>query len=134
MSGVAADARGEHILRSEDGKAALRVGAVDDLWQLGKPRGTGGPWHETAVKAGEASDPYLCMGFDRKRLTLQTNAGAHITVEADFTGTGEWCEVTRFAVTAGQPLEHKFPIAFGAYWLRLVSDADATATATFTYD
>jgi len=46
MSGVNAATAGEnrHIIRSEDGKAALWVGAIDDLWTLGKPVGTGGPW------------------------------------------------------------------------------------------
>jgi hypothetical protein len=57
-----------------------------------------------------------------------------VIVEADFTGTGVWSEVTRLAVKPGQSLEHEFPAAFGAYWLRLVSDADTTATATFTYE
>ncbi len=134
LSGVDAAARGDHIVRSDDGKVALWVGAVDDLWQLGKPRGTGGPWHETAVRAGEVSDPYLCAGFDRKRLTFKSTAAANITIEADFTGTGVWSEVTRLKVAAAEPIEHAFPAAFGAYWLRLVADADTTATATFTYE
>jgi hypothetical protein len=134
MSGVAAEAKGEHIIRSDDGKVALWVGAVDDLWQLGKPRGTGGPWHETSVKAGQPSDPYLCAGYDRKRLTLKTRTTTTVTVEADFTGTGVWSEVVRLKVAAGDSLEHQFPAAFGAYWVRLVSDADTTATATFTYE
>jgi len=63
ISGVAADAPRDnpHIVRSDDGRCALWVCAVDDLWQLGKPRGVGGPWKDTAVKAGEPSDPYLMM-------------------------------------------------------------------------
>ena len=134
MSGVAADAKGDHIVRSDDGKTALWCGAVDDLWQLGKPRGTGGPWHDTAVKAGAPSDPYLCTGYDWKRLTLTSSAAAKIRVEADFTGTGAWSEAATLTARPGEPLEYKFPDAFGAYWLRLVSDTDATATAIFTYE
>ena len=57
MSGVdAALPPGEHIVRATDGKAALWVGVVDDLWQLGHPRGRGGPWWRTEVAAGVASD------------------------------------------------------------------------------
>jgi hypothetical protein len=134
MSGVAEDARGAHIVRSDDGKAALWVGAVDDLWQLGKPRGTGGPWHETPVKAGEPSDPYLCTAYDRKRLTIKTTAAASVRIEADYTGTGTWAVFTTLAVRADQPLEYQFPDAFGAYWVRLVSDSNLTATAVFTWE
>jgi hypothetical protein len=60
MSGIKLEAKGsEHILRSDDGKNALWAGAIDDLWKLGKPRGEGGPWKATPVKADEKSDPYL---------------------------------------------------------------------------
>ena len=134
MSGVAAEAQGGHIVRSDDGKVALWCGAVDDLWQLGKPRGTGGPWHDTAVKAGVPRDPYLATGYDRKRLTLTSGAAAKFRIEADFTGTGTWSEVITLNAAPGKPLEYVFPEALGAYWLRLVSDADTTATATFTYE
>jgi hypothetical protein len=37
-----------HIIRSDDGKAAVWAGTIDDLWKLGKPSGTGGPWLKTA--------------------------------------------------------------------------------------
>lgn len=134
MSGVAADAKGEHIVRSDDGKCALWVGAVDDLWSLGKPRGAGGPWRDTAVKAGEPSDPYLATGFDKKRLTITSSVAAKIRVEADFTGTGVWSEVVTIPVQAGKAGEYQFPDSFGAYWLRVASDKDTTATAIFAYE
>ena len=134
MSGVSADAKGDHIIRSDDGKCALWVGGVDDLWQLGKPRGTGGPWRDSEVKANIPSDPYLCTGFDKKRLTLTSLAAAKIRIEADFTGTGVWSEVATLTAQPGKTLEHKFPDAFGAYWLRLVSDTGTTATAEFIYE
>src|SRR5690554_8237578 len=51
-----------HIIVSEDGKAAVWAGVIDDLWKLGKPTGIGGPWKDTSVKADEPSDPYL-IGF-----------------------------------------------------------------------
>ena len=136
MSGVSDGAKGEHIVRSDDGKCALWVGAVDDLWQFGKARGVGGPWKETAVKANNPSDAYLATGYDQKRLTLSHSSSEAVTfrVEADFTGTGTFAEAAKLTVHPGQLLQHRFPDAFGAYWLRLVADRDTTATATFTYE
>ena len=46
------DKDNEHIIVSEDGKAAVWAGAIDDLWSMGKPTGKGGPWKNTLVKAG----------------------------------------------------------------------------------
>ena len=134
MSGVGREAKGEHIIRSDDGKCALWVGAVDDLWQLGKPRGVGGPWRESAVKANAPSDAYLCTGYDKKHLTLTSSTAAGFRIEADFTGTGDWAAFTTLRARAGESVDYEFPAAFGAYWLRLVSDADTTATAVFTYE
>lgn len=110
--------------------------AVDDLWQLGKARGGGGPWKNAVVKAEEASDAYLAAGYDRKRLTLSHTNTTPVTfrVEADFTGAGKFTEVIKLTVPPGQQLEHSFPDAFGAYWLRLIADNNTTATAMFTYE
>ena len=136
ISGIPTDARGEHIIRSDDGQCALWAGAVDDLWRLGKPRGAGGPWLQTVVQANAPSDAYLATGYDRKRLTLSHANKESVTfkVEADFTGTGQWSETIALTVKPGQKVEHVFPDAFGAYWLRLVTNQDAIATATFIYD
>jgi len=93
MAGVGETAAGNsHIIRSDDGKCALWVGAVDDLWELGKPRGHGGPWWKTAVKVGEASDPYLLRGYDRKTLGVSHNASETITIalEVEISGAGDW--------------------------------------------
>ena len=136
LSGVADDAKGDHIIRSEDGRCALWVGVVDDLWELGKPRGRGGPWRDTDVKAGQPSDAYLATGYDRKRLKLSHRSQNTVTftVEADFTGTGAWDEVAKIKVGPGAATQHDFPDAFGAYWLRVTASADTKATAQFEYD
>ena len=136
MSGVSAAAQGEHIVRSDDGKCALWLGAIDDLWQLGKPHGTGGPWNHTAVSAGQASDPYLMTGYDHKRLTLAAAAAAPVSfrVEVDITGTGKWVAWKDFSIAPGQTMEYRFPEAFSAYWVRLTADRDCRATAVFQYD
>jgi hypothetical protein len=47
---------------------ALWVGAIDDLWGLGKPVGIGGVWMDTEVAAQTYSDPYLMSGYDKKSL------------------------------------------------------------------
>ena len=136
LSGVAVKAGGEHIVHSDDGQCALWVGALDDLWQLGKPRGTGGPWKDSAVKAGAVSDPYLMTGYDHKRVDL-ANAGqeaVNLRMEVDVTGTGHWIHYRTFAVPPGNSIQYVFPDDFGAYWVRLSADVDATVSATFQYD
>ena len=136
ISGIADDAQGDRIFRSEDGRCALWAGAVDDLWAFGKPRGTLGVWRETPVQAGVPSDACLATGYDRKRLTLSHAGGETVAfrLEADFTGTGAWVEVEVLTVRPGEVREHSFPDGFGAYWLRLVPDRDTTVTATLTYE
>ncbi len=136
LSGIVDHAGGDRIIRSDDGRCALWVGAVDDLWQFGKPRGRGGPWLDTEVVAGRPSDAYLATGYDQKRLTLSHRGQRTVTftIEADFAGTGTWSEVAAIKVKPRATAQHKFPDAFGAYWLRLSASADTTATAQFEYD
>jgi len=136
LSGVAATATGEHIIRSADGLCALWVGAVDDLWQLGKPRGFGGPWQNTAVKSGQPSDPYLMTGYDHKDLRLAHDSATPVSfqVQVDITGAGKWVAYREFSVAPGQTVQHHFPDAFSAYWVRLIADRDCLATAQFHYD
>jgi len=136
MTGIEAEAKGEHIIRSDDGKVAVWAGVVDDLWQFGKARGVGGPWFDSKVKAGVPSDAYLATGYDKKRAVLSHTSAEPVKfrVEADFTCNGDWREVITLEVKPGEKLEHKFPDAFGAYWLRVVADQDTTATATFFWE
>lgn len=136
LTGISENAAGEHIVRSSDGKCALWVGVVDDLWQLGKPGGHGGPWTHSAVQAGQPSDAYLMTGYDHKRLTLSHAAQTQvkIRVEADVSGEGTWVLYKEFVVNPGEKVEHQFPDAFGAYWVRVVADHNTTATAKFVYD
>jgi hypothetical protein len=135
MTGIAADAPADnpHLIRSADGKAVLWAGAIDDIWSMGKPRGQGGPWKDTAVAAGDLSDPYLMTAYDEKSLTLATDKDATITAEIDLTGDGKWVAYRSFPVKAGSPLEHDFPAGFSAYWIRFKSSGDATVTAQLAY-
>ena len=79
-------------MQSADGGCAVWLGAVDDLWKLGKPIGRGGPWTDSPVRKDDPSDPYLCVGYDHKTLWLSHDSAAAVTirVEADISGTGFW--------------------------------------------
>ncbi len=134
LSGVKADAKGEHIIRSDDGKAALWVGAIDDAWKLGKPVGEGGPWRMTQVKAGAASDPYLMTAYDKKSLSLRTSESCSVKIEVDLTGDGNWNIYKSVELKADDSFKHKFPDAFSAYWIRFTADKDCTASAILTYE
>ncbi|QUE53273.1 hypothetical protein KBB96_03765 [Luteolibacter ambystomatis] len=133
MSGVAGGQGMDnpHIIRSDDGKAALWTGAIDDVWKLGKPRGKGGPWKDTNVKAGVPSDPYLMTGFDKKTFVVSTKTPATVRAQVDLTGTGNWVDYLTFKVDGR--FQHDFPEAFQAYWIRFVSESDNVATAQLDY-
>ena len=122
-----------NIFRSEDGKQILWAGCIDDLWQLGKPVGHGGPWKDTAVKAFKDSDPYLMNGYDRKDLTLSADKDCNIKVLVDFDLQSGFHVYKTFPVKAGAPTTFTFPDGFAAHWVRFVSDKDVTATAWLEY-
>jgi hypothetical protein len=98
-----------------------------------KARGSGGPWKDHSVKAGEPSDPYLMTAYDRKSLKVSADQTAKITVRIDLTGDGAWVTYREFKVDAGNPAEHEFPLGFSAYWIRFIADRDVRATAWLEY-
>ena len=138
LSGVSASAAQDdrHIIRSDDGKAAVWVGTADDLWQLGKPRGFGGPWKSSNVTAGKPSDPYLMTGYDKKRITLANHGEivTTITVELDAAGDGRFAAYQSFKLAPGAKETFEFPDWINAYWVRTVSSATTNATAQLTYE
>ena len=88
MTGVSPERAEEnpHIVVSDDGQAAVWVGAIDDLWEMDKPVGQGGPWVKSPVKAGEPSDPYLIAFYDQKNALHRGGPGG----EADLGGGPDW--------------------------------------------
>jgi hypothetical protein len=122
-----------HIIRSEDGQTALWIGAIDDIWQLGKPSGSGGPWYNTKVEAGAVSDPYLMTGYDQKHLCLDASEPTVVSAEVDISGAGDWHRYRSFTLKPGRTVEYEFPAAFQAYWIRFRSDSSATVTAQLDY-
>ena len=133
LSGIDADASGEHIIRSDDGRVAVWAGVIDDLWKLGKPVGTGGPWKESMVEAGVPSDPYLMTGFDQKSLTLSSDTNTDITIEVDITGTGNWQTYKVLGLNPNESQSFKFPEDFQAYWIRLTSSQAGKVTGQLEY-
>jgi hypothetical protein len=125
----------DRLVRARSGSGALWLGVSDDLWQLGRARGEGGPWKNTAVHAGVPSDPYLMTGFSEKTLRLSHDgpSALAVRVELDVTGSGLWVLYATFDAPAGRVFEHRFPDGFNAYWLRTIASADARVTAQLTY-
>ncbi|MEZ6056986.1 MAG: hypothetical protein R3C01_09810 [Planctomycetaceae bacterium] len=123
-----------HLFVDHKQQAALWFGGVDDLWKLGKPVGNGGPWFETAVKAGEPSAPYLMTGYDRKTLTLLSNVDATVAMEVDFDHQSGWHRYREITLKANQEWTETFPAPFSAHWIRFISNQDSTVTAQLRYD
>ncbi|RNC64104.1 hypothetical protein [Proteiniphilum sp. X52] len=124
-----------HVIVSQDGKAAVWAGVIDDLWKLGKPTGKGGPWVGSNVKAQVASDPYLIGFYDQRELTLShtSEKAVKISVEVDPTGNGDWMGYAVYTVEPGQQQHHQFPSSFHARWIRFISDTDTNVTAWLEY-
>ena len=137
MTGIDPDAKaGEHIVRSDDGQAAVWLGAIDDLWSLGKPAGVGGPWKNSKVTAGEPSDPYLIGFYDKKNLEISHDADQPVKfrIEAEPIGHGPWMLYQEITVHPGESFRHRFPETFQARWIRFAADKNCSATAWLVYD
>jgi hypothetical protein len=116
-------------------QANIWLGKTDDLWSWGKPQGWGGPWWDTEVRSGVASDPYLMTGFEHKCLHLSHDhdEDLDVAIEIDFMGTGRWQRFHTVTVPAAGYECFTFPTGFSAHWVRLVPSADCVATAQLAY-
>ena len=130
-----AEADNEHIIVSEDGKASVWAGVIDDLWKLGKPTGHGGPWKDTPVKANQPSDPYLIGFYGQRSLQLshQSNQPVTFSIEVEPIGHGPWMLYKKVTVAPGETFNHTFSDGFQARWIRFSSDANCQATAWLEY-
>jgi len=132
-------------------QSGLWFGNIDDLWNMGKPSGWGGPWWQTPVKAGQPCDPFLMTGFDKKvvHMAHDEKKNVNFLIEVDFLGNGSWRTYKSFNVAGnirtprgvlGLPAEgqgyvhHEFPDGFSAHWIRVTVDTDSTATVYFMYN
>jgi hypothetical protein len=126
---------GEHILVSDDGKAALWLGTIDDLWEMGKPTGKGGPWKNSSVKEGEPSDPYLIGFYDKRSLEISHESTQPVTfkIEVEPIGHGPWMLYKEVTVNPGETFKYEFSANFQARWIRFVADKNCSATAWLDY-
>lgn len=124
-----------HIIRSADGKAMVWAGAIDDLWQMGKPVGEGGPWKNSEVKAGIASDPYLIGFYDKRTLSLTHDSKQTVTfqIQVEPIGHGPWMEYQTVTVKPGETFNFTFPDGFQSRWIRFTANTDCKATAWLVY-
>ncbi len=129
-------AENPHIIISDDQKAAVWAGVIDDLWQMGKPTGHGGPWVDDKVQANETSDPFLIGFYDKRVLKLshKETKTVHFTVEVDPTGNGDWMKYAVYPVKAGEEFVHNFPSSFQAKWIRFVTDSNAEVKTWLEYN
>jgi hypothetical protein len=125
-----------HIIMSDDKKACVWAGTIDDLWKMGKPTGKGGPWKDTPVKAGKVSDPYLIGFYDTKQLTLRHDLDEDVSfiIETEPVGHGPWMKYKEVTVKAGEAYNYQFPDSFQSRWIRFKSDKDCIATAWLVYN
>lgn len=136
FSGISADAAksgNPHIITSTDGKFSLWAGVIDDLWKLGKPVGTGSPWFNAQVEAGEVSDPYLLTGYDKKSIKAISKADTKLDIEVDIDGTGLWVKYGTLELKAGEKLEKDFNDDLQGYWVRFRTSTPTTLTTTLIY-
>ncbi len=126
----------EHIIQSEDRKAAVWAGAIDDLWKLGKPVGHGGPWKESQVTGNIPSDPYLIGFYDKRsvKLSHDANEAVTFTIEVEPIGHGPWMTYKKVTVNSRETFEYDFPQTFQSRWIRFKTNIDCKATAWLNYE
>ncbi len=125
-----------HVVASADGKAMVWAGVIDDLWKIGKPVGEGGPWKNSAVRAGEASDPYLIGFYDQRSLKLshKSKEAVSFKIEVEPIGHGPWMIYSTVNIKPGESYSLKFPATFQSRWIRFVADKDCEGTAWLKYE
>jgi hypothetical protein len=137
LSGINPDysKNNSHIIKADDGGAAVWAGAIDDLWKLGKPTGEGGPWKNTDVKANIPSDPYLFGFYDQRSLQIQHNENQPVTFTIQFEpiGHGPWMTWKEVTVSPGETFEMAFPSELEARWIRFFTNKDCKATTWLKY-
>ncbi|XOV92958.1 MAG: hypothetical protein ACFHWX_22510 [Bacteroidota bacterium] len=137
MTGINTEAGKEnkHIIVSEDGKAAVWAGVIDDLWKMGKPIGVGGPWKDSKVVANIPSDPYLIGFYDKRTLKLSHQGDQTIIfdIEVEPIGHGPWMGYRQISIAPGETFEYQFPESFQSRWIRFKTNQDVVATAWLEY-
>ncbi|MHC4743961.1 MAG: hypothetical protein ACYS8Z_18745 [Planctomycetota bacterium] len=114
----------------------IRFIRPEQLDDFGPPLGRGAVWLKDAVKAGDASEPFLFAGFDRRGVHLahDNEKTVKFIFEVDTKGTGDWSELRTVEVPKSGYKWVEFPLTDKGQWLRLRTDRDCkAATAYFQY-
>jgi hypothetical protein len=124
-----------HIIKSDDGKASVWAGTIDDIWKMGKPVGQGGPWKKSEVKINQPSDPYLIGFYDKRNLKISHDATSPVTfsLEVEPIGHGPWMLYKTFTVAPGEVLNFDFPAGFQSRWIRFKANKNCKANALLHY-
>lgn len=122
-----------HLRRTHDNHCNLWVGAVDDLWAMGKARGSGAVWRNANVVAHGVSDPFLMHGFDRKIVTMKSSVANEMILQIDPTGDGLWVDAATYQLKANEEKRVELPRDFQAAWCRFTVSKPATVTAALEY-
>lgn len=117
-------------------QSGLWFGNMDELWSYGKPKGIGGVWYQSKLKAGEVSDPYLMNGFDQKmvHITNHSSQDIEITLEIDYLSNDTWNTYKKVKIPANGYQYHVFENGFSAQWIRAKVDKAAEVTVQLTYN
>jgi len=126
----------DHIFTSSDGLCSVWAGTIDDLWNMGKPVGQGGPWKDDDVTANTASDPYLIGHYDNKTLKISHKSSNDVTItaEVDPTGDGVWMAYDTYTVKPGEEKVVKLPKGNFAKWIRFKSNQNTNITTWLIYE
>ncbi len=111
----------------------LWFGKFEDLQKMGKPAGWGGVWNNENIKAGEASEPFMCCGFDWRVLHISHHSNTSISfkIEIDRDGTGIWEEYTTISVPAHGYKYFILPENLTACWIRLTANHDVDSVSAY---
>jgi hypothetical protein len=109
---------------------------IDDLWQLGKPRGIGGPWSRAQVQTGAVSDLSLISHYDQRTLTITQQSDGPVTfrIEVEVLGHGPWLLYKEVTVAPGEVYKHQFPAHFQARWIRFVAESACEVSTMLVYE
>lgn len=115
-------------------QSGLWWGNIDDLWSFGKPAGWGSVWFDEVVASAAVSDPFLMTGFDQKSVTLTSQGPAHVEIEVDVLGNGQWHVITELRTPAAGLASYSFPPGFHAHWVRAkAKSVEGKVSLTFGY-
>ena len=98
---------------------------------FGPRSGWGGVWIGDAVKANQASDPFLIAGYAERYVHLAHDSATQVTfsLEIDELGDGRWREWKAVSVPAREASSFALPGDLAGEWLRVKVDRDTVATA-----